>query len=1195
MSGRQRNRQNANAPRRVRNIPEPRLRVQPINEDGDWQERYVQITVKGEFEVYKGGRIEETIEVDETEIALIRFGTENGFKEAVRRQAQVFVNKIQVLEDDSRGKKFTPSSITVGDSIPHDELEAVAQEVDVQEMYRAEPIDNRNLKGADVNRLDPNNKVAFNCVIEYLMKAYGTKERIPTLSRDLIVQIMSNKEFKTAARADEEGRGWSVKDVQRFCEHYKISHYVLDGYCRVVHKWIMSSRNYPALIYYCDDQHMYPITDKKQRAHITKSLAEKSDRHTAILAMEDEKKRLEAEKAAIHMFTKMPQYEDMQVEELPRLSNCVVFYHKLHLKEMLMDMYRREGILHKFKHVGKLVTHIEYGRNNVHLFANVNHKAGCDWKVSQQVAKLLKIPFANQSLPSLTEKYFEMKHHHRGKQKSRVHIPDKIRKKVMRSQDQKCKECKTDLKAGSYQCDHIIPISVGGDPISMSNLQMLCTKCHLEKSRKEVAESLANIDNSCSYFNEKTIDVFGNNTVNGIFHNYFQPDEDGRYRKPVEKGMKGDPLILAGLDMNKSRTMNMLYSNQDPWCCYSVLDDVMPFDEELHEDFPPGFYFVESEMLVPLKGNGWICSPVVRYCLEEKLIEKSQIKYALVSSLTLPAGYFREFVQDIMDVVKDPKLWKLMINSFIGKFGIRRTTKQDFKIKLSKIDAANSIYQKLSSGQTVNIFPKYWDSYSDKSLKVEDVEETKSDEPDFYEVLFNTDRLREESHFPIFAQVLQQEWMECHKMIKFMEGFGGVPIHVNTDAVICGFESQKQIDAMWADASKLAWDSKGKVLKYKMCGEAINNSKRQEELNTSVYKYEKPRYNKELDPGNDDFEKLAKRLYKHGQSFQVDAMAGCGKTTLLREFMKILDEQGETWLACTPTHKSSRVLHEDSKTIHAALGMLRFGSSHSFTKFRKYKWIIIDEKSMLKESFFGLLYKIKKACPETKVILSGDWNQLPPVLDRSASFAYKNSFVVYDLCDGNMMKLTKCRRSDKALFNLYSDIKKADAYEFPDKINSMNICYFNSTRKALNTYWMKKMSKGLKTMLLRRDKVVKQSQDMLIFDGLPVIAATTRSKYNFANCDEFDVIGFNDKLIRLRSIVDEEIKIDVPAAEFTQLMQPRYAITAHRCQGSSLDVPHSIWDYSKMDEKLKYVALSRSRLLSLISVCSDDQLDKLKM
>lgn len=206
MSGRQRNRQNANAPRRVSNIPEPRLRVQPIHEDGDWQERYVQITVKGEFEVYKGGRIEETIEVDETEIALIRFQTIEGFREGVRRQAQVFVNKIQVLEDDSRGKKFTPSSITVGDSIPHDELEAVAQEVDVQEMYRAEPIDNRNLKGADVNRLDPNNKVAFNCVIEYLMQAYGTKERIPTLTRDLIVQIMSNKEFKTAARADEEGR-----------------------------------------------------------------------------------------------------------------------------------------------------------------------------------------------------------------------------------------------------------------------------------------------------------------------------------------------------------------------------------------------------------------------------------------------------------------------------------------------------------------------------------------------------------------------------------------------------------------------------------------------------------------------------------------------------------------------------------------------------------------------------------------------------------------------------------------------------------------------------------------------------------------------------------------------------------------------------------------------------------------------------
>ena len=127
------------------------------------------------------------------------------------------------------------------------------------------------------------------------------------------------------------------------------------------------------------------------------------------------------------------------------------------------------------------------------------------------------------------------------------------------------------------------------------------------------------------------------------------------------------------------------------------------------------------------------------------------------------------------------------------------------------------------------------------------------------------------------------------------------------------------------------------------------------------------------------------------------------------------------------------------------------------------------------------------------------------------------------------------------------------------------------------------------------DKVVKQSQDVIIFKGLPVIAATTRGKYNFVNCDEFDVANFNDKLVRLRSIVDEDIKIDIPAAEFTQYFQPRYAITAHRCQGSSIDVEHSIWDYAKMDEKLRYVALSRSTLLSLVNVCSDDQLDKLKM
>ncbi|QPX75465.1 putative HNH endonuclease [Serratia phage vB_SmaS_Opt-169] len=38
-------------------------------------------------------------------------------------------------------------------------------------------------------------------------------------------------------------------------------------------------------------------------------------------------------------------------------------------------------------------------------------------------------------------------------------------------------------------CDHIIPLSQGGEPYSQSNLQMLCDECHNTKTAKEKAKS----------------------------------------------------------------------------------------------------------------------------------------------------------------------------------------------------------------------------------------------------------------------------------------------------------------------------------------------------------------------------------------------------------------------------------------------------------------------------------------------------------------------------------------------------------------------------------------------------------------------------------------------------------------------------------------------------------------------------------
>ncbi len=281
----------------------------------------------------------------------------------------------------------------------------------------------------------------------------------------------------------------------------------------------------------------------------------------------------------------------------------------------------------------------------------------------------------------------------------------------------------------------------------------------------------------------------------------------------------------------------------------------------------------------------------------------------------------------------------------------------------------------------------------------------------------------------------------------------------------------------------------------------------------------------------------------------------------------------------------------NAQTIHRALGSLKFGGWSSFAKFEKYDWILVDEKSMVKENFFLLLYKIKRACPNTKFIICGDWGQLPPVMDRSNTFNYADSYCVWNLCDGNMMTLDKCRRSDRALFELYANIPSVDVKSFPTELYQKNICYLNSTRKDINSYWMLKQApKHKHRMFLKAHPKVEQSQNTFVYKGLPLIALSTRMGLGFCNADEFRVASFDKKDIVLRYEDDdadaEEKLVTIPATELTHLFAPSYAISCHRAQGSSISEPFGIFDWEKMDDKLKYVALSRSRKLKYINMGS---------
>ena len=55
-----------------------------------------------------------------------------------------------------------------------------------------------------------------------------------------------------------------------------------------------------------------------------------------------------------------------------------------------------------------------------------------------------------------------------------------IREEIHEAYGKKCRYCKNILKVNNMVCDHIIPLSNGGDSVK-NNLQMICARCNTRK------------------------------------------------------------------------------------------------------------------------------------------------------------------------------------------------------------------------------------------------------------------------------------------------------------------------------------------------------------------------------------------------------------------------------------------------------------------------------------------------------------------------------------------------------------------------------------------------------------------------------------------------------------------------------------------------------------------------------------------
>jgi ATP-dependent exoDNAse (exonuclease V) alpha subunit len=183
------------------------------------------------------------------------------------------------------------------------------------------------------------------------------------------------------------------------------------------------------------------------------------------------------------------------------------------------------------------------------------------------------------------------------------------------------------------------------------------------------------------------------------------------------------------------------------------------------------------------------------------------------------------------------------------------------------------------------------------------------------------------------------------------------------------------------------------------------------------------------------------------------------------------------------------------------------------------------------------------------------------------------------------------------MFNLCNPetVDQLDIKQFANKFTKRHLSFTNKKRIAINEECMKQfvnheMEKARKLkkkqpaiLKLKKLDYDKNSQDVELLAGMPVIARVNNKLYGISNNETFKIISVDSTRIRVRSDITDETK-EIGLSEFQTLFYLAFCITVHKSQGCTFDHPYTIHEWDLFDWRLKYVALSRATKKEYINI-----------
>ena len=588
--------------------------------------------------------------------------------------------------------------------------------------------------------------------------------------------------------------------------------------------------------------------------------------------------------------------------------------------------------------------------------------------------------------------------------------------------------------------------------------------------------------------------------------------------------LRGDE---RGVDIIRCYTRELTRYQQFP--VYASTD----YPERFSGVVQVGKYYVETDDVILMRGNGWYSHELVQYALNKNIIYLDEIKYELIPQYKINASKFYEFKQLIYSKLTD-KTAKKVLNFFVGCLGIK--------------DESNDVNLITSSENEALSFLASADKSSIK---------THYHSKNLHHVRVRANIKTMETNCPLYQQVVDNGRIAVHKLYCRLKNVVGI----KTDCVVFRDGYYPKFGTKPGEYRKEDLDNKEFYLNHCPTVTALYD------LPENNYTLRRWSWNTR-DHTDAKFNDQDLAFLERGGC--LDGFAGTGKSWIINNRINKDFER----MAFSNTAANNI----NGKTFHSTFKMTLDDNMITPASVKKLvgRKFVIDEYSMIPENIICSLSQLKENDALTAFICSGDSRQIQFIPRNTNNKNLRlnkeiprlsETFVFAELCHFNKTVLNYCHRADaKFSIDLTKDLFEQHEGDFGKA--GVHITVTNAMRISINNE-MVEADTG---------HIVYKSDQLTLKQNTPWIAKTSDKALKISKNEFMTLIAYEkkNKLIVLKSEFGNEVRVKV--SKFKGLFNLRYAMTVNKLQGKTLTENFIIheWNHYFNDIFKMYTACSRA-------------------